>query len=293
MYAIAGHRLLALSRPRTDTWSGIRMRIGPFSFAWLPLVLFLSIAVAFVLGRKVARRDPDIDKALLWTLAAGFGVARVWFVLRYLPAYKGHVISVLDIRDLGFDAFPGLIAGACVALWFVLHVKGIRRAMVVALVSGAVAWSAASAAVASRGGSDPMPAISLADMSGRLQPLKSADGEPTVINLWATWCPPCQAEMPVLAAAQADNPHLHLIFANQGETQASIEGYLASHGLQIKNVLLDSRLDLAKAVDAAGYPTTLFYDGHGRLVATHLGPFSKATFQQALENFYQQASAAP
>ena len=268
------------------------MRIGPFSFAWPPLVLFLSIAVAVVLGRKLARRE-DIDKALLWTLAAGFGVARVWFVLRYLPAYKGHVISVLDIRDLGFDAFPGLIAGACVALWFVLRVKAIRRALVVAIASGAVAWSAASAAVASHAGPDLIPAISLADMSGRLQPLKSADGEPTVINLWATWCPPCQAEMPVLAAAQADNTHLHLIFANQGETQASIEGYLASHGLQIKNVLLDSRLDLAKAVDAAGYPTTLFYDGHGRLLATHLGPFSKATLQQALENFYQHASDAP
>jgi thiol-disulfide isomerase/thioredoxin len=40
-----------------------------------------------------------------------------------------------------------------------------------------------------------------------------------VINIWATWCPPCRREMPVLQQAQHDYPHVTFLFVNQGETR--------------------------------------------------------------------------
>jgi YD repeat-containing protein len=97
---------------------------------------------------------------------------------------------------------------------------------------------------------------------------------------------PCQSEMPVLARAQVDHPGVHLVFVNQGETSGHVDGYLESHDLRIRNSLLDPAHAVAKAVRAVGFPTTLFYDANGRLLATHLGPFSKATFTQALKQFY-------
>jgi thiol-disulfide isomerase/thioredoxin len=107
-----------------------------------------------------------------------------------------------------------------------------------------------------------------------------------VVNLWATWCGPCRAEMPVLAQAQADYPGVRLVFVNQGEALRTVDDYLASHDLHITNSLLDPTHAVAAAVGAVGFPTTLFYDAHGRLLAAHLGPFSRATFRQAVAKFY-------
>jgi len=131
-----------------------------------------------------------------------------------------------------------------------------------------------------------VPVVSLINIDGARQSLTKGDGRPTVVNLWATWCPPCQAEMPILAEAQAETPGLHIVFVNQGETRDVVSSYLTSHDLHIKNALLDPNLAVARAVSATAYPTTLFYDAQGRLLSAHLGQFSRATFAQAIEQFY-------
>jgi len=95
--------------------------------------------------------------------------------------------------------------------------------------------------------------------------------------------------MPVLARAQIDHPHVHLVFVNQGETASHVDSYLGSRDLHIRNSLLDPDHAVAKAVGAVGFPTTLFYDEKGRLLDSHLGPFSKATFNQALSRLYPLA----
>ncbi len=128
-----------------------------------------------------------------------------------------------------------------------------------------------------------MPALTLQALnSGAPVELSGFVGRPTVVNLWATWCPPCVREMPVLQAAQQQHADVHMVFVNQGESAEKVQAWLAGRGLVLNNVLLDRRGQSTAALDAAGLPTTLFYDAQGRLVARRIGELSPATLAEQL-----------
>lgn len=129
-----------------------------------------------------------------------------------------------------------------------------------------------------------LPALSLPTLSEASVPLSGlAQGQPMVINLWATWCPPCVREMPVLAEAQQRYPEIRFVFVNQGEPPETIRRFLQNHGLRLEHVLLDTRGELARAVGSHGLPTTLFYNARGQQVASHMGALSQATLARGLE----------
>src|SRR5690606_41651094 len=65
--------------------------------------------------------------------------------------------------------------------------------------------------------------VALTDLSERPIDLARLAGDrPTVVSLWATWCPPCIREMPVLEDAQQRYPGVNFVFANQGEHPETI-----------------------------------------------------------------------
>jgi YD repeat-containing protein len=262
------------------------MNFGPFSLPLAPSILFLGVVVSLMVGWLVSKDTASLESAIFKSLFAGLIVARLSFVGQYFPAYEGSLLKMLDFRDLGFDPIPGAIAGGCVVLWHVVRRRSLRVPLVLAVAAGSAAWSIATAAAYASRSSATVPAVALIGGDGTPKPLARGDGKPLVVNLWATWCPPCQAEMPVLARAQAENPRLNVVFVNQAESREAVDGYLTSHGIHIENSLLDPQLAVARAVHATGYPTTLFYDSHGRLLSIHLGQFSRATFEEALERFY-------
>jgi len=262
------------------------MNVGPFSLPVPPLIFFISVMVSLFAGWLFRRNRANVDGAVFGSVLTGLVVARLSFVLRYVPAYKDDWVKMLDFRDHGFDLVPGLVAGGCVAGWFFLRRRSMRIPLLAAVVAGAVVWSSATVVVSLSRQPANVPVVSLLNIDGVRQSLAKGDGRPTVVNLWATWCPPCQAEMPVLAEAQAGTPNLHIVFVNQGETRDVVSSYLDSHDLHIKNALLDPGLAVARAVSATAYPTTLFYDAQGRLLSAHLGQFSRASFAQAIEQFY-------
>ena len=109
-----------------------------------------------------------------------------------------------------------------------------------------------------------------------------ADGKPLVVNLWASWCPPCRREMPVLAAAQKQEKWASFVFANQGENATTVQRYLSASQLDLVNVLLDRETKLGWVAGSSALPLTLFYDASGRLVATHLGALSDASLANRL-----------
>ena len=106
-----------------------------------------------------------------------------------------------------------------------------------------------------------------------------------VVNLWASWCPPCIREMPVLEQAQKDNPDITFVFVNQGEQHETIVHFLNQHNLTLNNVLTDTRSGLGRTTGSQALPTSLFYDAQGRQVNAHLGELSAASLAHNLERF--------
>jgi thiol-disulfide isomerase/thioredoxin len=269
------------------------MNIGPLVLPAGPLVLFIGVAVALLACRFSGERRAEAESAIITATLIGLCVARIVFVLQYLPSYRGNVLHMLDIRDEGFVAFPGVAAGIVVVLFIAIRRTAIRRPVAVAATLGLIAWSAGGA-IADRSG-DPMrvPSIAVYDEAGTPQYLARHNGKPLVVNLWATWCGPCRAEMPVLAQAQANHTELDLVFVNQGESHETVNTFLTDLGVQIGNSRFDPQLTLAKSTQVTAYPTTLFYDAEGRLLEKHLGRFSEATFEAALARLYPGPPAAP
>lgn len=100
---------------------------------------------------------------------------------------------------------------------------------------------------------------------GRGQAVRIADlpGEIRVVNLWATWCAPCIAEMPTLARLQAAYPervHVAAISLDRPLDAEKARLFIAQHA---PLAFYHAELSLAGAVNAPGLPMTLIYDAEG------------------------------
>ena len=114
------------------------------------------------------------------------------------------------------------------------------------------------------------------------------NGEVTLVNFWASWCPPCRREMPVLEQGQSDYPEVRFVYANQGESAEIIRGYLLEEGLRLDNVVSDPHSDLARALGGSGLPTTVLIGRDGTLVNSHVGPLSRASLHHFINPHLQE-----
>ncbi|KEZ78444.1 TlpA disulfide reductase family protein [Salinisphaera hydrothermalis] len=265
------------------------LSVGPFTLAVDHALMILSLIAAMIAGRLAARdRNVPIIDTLISLALAGILAARLIFVLRYWNPYSLSPVSIIDIRDGGFDAVGGLVGMAAYASFAVWRRPRLRRPLGLAILAGSLVWGATGGALQLIGSSRMMrPDVPLQTLTGRTTTLdalaRAHPGAPMVVNLWASWCPPCRAEMPMLAAAQRAHPGVLFIFANQGESPAKIEAFLRRESLSPNHVLVDAGQRLARAADARAFPTTLFFDGTGHLVERHLGLLSRATLARGLD----------
>jgi thiol-disulfide isomerase/thioredoxin len=110
------------------------------------------------------------------------------------------------------------------------------------------------------------PAITFVDAGGARHALSEFAGHGMVVNLWATWCVPCVAELPSLArlaAALAPADIAVLPLSSDRGGSAAVDRFFRAHDISGLPTLLDPDGDAARAWGARGIPTTLVIDVRG------------------------------
>lgn len=280
------------------------LSLGPLPMALV--LLLVSLVVALVVARRVApcrqatvggavapqepagsaRAAPRAGSLIVDMLLTGVVVARLGFVLRWWPQYLADPWSLLRVGDGGFMPWTGVLAALAWALWRVRRTPQLHRPLWIGVGAGVLSWMLlAGALLFLQQTTVKLPATQLSTLDGATVSLQAQSGPLKVVNLWATWCPPCLREMPVLADAQQRHGDIDFFFVNQGEGADTIRSYLQGKGLVLDNVLLDPFSSVMQEVGSRGLPTTLFFDASGRLVDTHMGELSQASLGDKLRRF--------
>lgn len=183
--------------------------------------------------------------------------------------------------------WPAGVAAALILLVIQVRDTRGRIAGLAGVAVGLFVWNAASLLTA---GVDPvpLPGNPLQTLAGYAVALPELAGKPMVINLWATWCPPCRREMPMMAEVAASANDVTFVFANQGEDAPRIRTYLSQEGLLMPNVLMDGLGELGLHYKAPGLPATLFVGTDGRLVDIHLGEISREAMLHTIQDLRER-----
>ncbi|RMF43609.1 MAG: TlpA family protein disulfide reductase [Anaerolineae bacterium] len=128
----------------------------------------------------------------------------------------------------------------------------------------------------------PAPEISLQGLDGQPVALSDFRGQVVLLNNWATWCPPCKAEMPDLQAYheahQADG--FTVIAVNAGDPPDEVRAFAREYGLTFP-VWPDPNTETLRAFGIQGLPTSFVIDRNGMVRATWTGAITR----QALEKY--------
>ena len=131
----------------------------------------------------------------------------------------------------------------------------------------------------------PLPAQQLAlasldEFEGMLVGLR---GAPVVVNVWASWCAPCRAEMPLLErAAAVYEGDVTVLGVDSRDTPGEAASFLDDVDVTYPNVF-DRSGDIRRALDVRGFPTTYFFDAEGRLTASVVGGITEARLAAQLD----------
>lgn len=264
------------------------LQLGPLMIAIDRMIVIALLWAFLAAGAIIGARSGSRAGRAAW-IAAGIGIAaaRIGYVIENAAAYAVEPWTVIALWQGGFSLWPGVLAAAA----SVVVMLGRRRATAsligaLAMLTGLQIGASALLAPPVR----PMPeGIVLADLGGNPVPIEALRGQPFVLNLWASWCPPCRREMPMFidVAAGADMP---ILLVNQGEGPDQVRGYLEREQLSGASIRLDPPGALGQAAGVRAMPTTLFIDAQGRIQRSHAGEMSRAALLAALRDLKRNST---
>lgn len=139
---------------------------------------------------------------------------------------------------------------------------------------------------AGRGGATPLPALTLPCHTGADEVAVADLRGPAVVNLWASWCPPCRQELPVLRDfAQRHQGRVHVLGVVSSDSRSASAALAEDLRLSFPN-LLDERGQLLRALERTGLPVTLLVDGDGRVRLIHAAEaFDRDTLDRLVREY--------
>lgn len=134
---------------------------------------------------------------------------------------------------------------------------------------------------------DLAPDFTFTDGDGNEHSLSDFFGKPTVVNFWATWCPPCKAELPAFDAAYTtygDEVNFIMLNLTDGvrETVDGVKSFVTDGGYAFP-VYYDTASDGARTYAAYSIPMTVFIRADGQITAKKVGMLSETTLLANLE----------
>jgi thiol-disulfide isomerase/thioredoxin len=118
------------------------------------------------------------------------------------------------------------------------------------------------------------PTTAFEDPDGEAATLADFRGRALLVNLWATWCAPCVAEMPTLdALAAREGEALQVLAVSQDrDGRAKVESFFAERRFSMLQPFLDPQMGLMEELGVTTLPATILYDAGGREVWRVIGP---------------------
>lgn len=140
------------------------------------------------------------------------------------------------------------------------------------MVGGAPAAQASPMLLQPVPGRPVAPSFSLPDIDGAARTLAEFRGRVLVANFWATWCPPCRAEIPSMQRAwlALEAQGAQMLALHVGGNPDEIWAFLAEFGVTFP-VLIDVSGSVSRDWQTIGLPTTYVVDGEGRMVYRAIG----------------------
>lgn len=160
-----------------------------------------------------------------------------------------------------------------------------RRLAAAGLVGAVIALAAALTLV---GGDDPAAAphtaIAVELFDGGTTTLGDLKGRPAVVNFFASWCPPCVAEMPDFEAVhQQRSDEVSFLGLALQDSRSSAEALVELTGVSYP-VAQDPDGTLYRLLDGIAMPTTIFLDAEGRVVDRHSGILSREQLDARIDD---------
>jgi peroxiredoxin len=137
------------------------------------------------------------------------------------------------------------------------------------------------------------PEISLVDLDGNEIDLSKLRGRPVVLNFWATWCPPCRAEMPAMQRAYEDYKGNGVIIlavnSMDQDSLPAVKQFVDEYGLTFP-VLLDNPGIAARDYQVTSLPTTYFIGRNGTIREVVIGgPMAEALLRTRIDRLLEEA----
>ena len=121
----------------------------------------------------------------------------------------------------------------------------------------------------------PLYNFTLNDINGHAVALSDFKGKIVLINVWATWCPPCKAEMPDLQAFYDANQRKGLVVLaiDAGDNLSDVKDFARNFNLTFP-ILLDPQTNLVKCMNIYDYPTSVIVDRQGNVKTIQIGRYT-------------------
>ncbi len=165
--------------------------------------------------------------------------------------------------------------------------RGPLRWLVLVVLAGLFGWAVWGLAVGSPHAvvGKPAPAFSLLNLRGRTVPLSSFRGHLVVLNFWATWCQPCQEEIPQLIKLQRQaGTALTIVGVDRMEPANEVATYVKRVGIDYP-VLLDSTGHVSAIYGVTGQPESFWISPSGTLLLHVPGPMTPNDMQRFFSAF--------